>query len=82
MGCYNSLVSSSNDAGEETEAMKKFNASKIIGAAMLAAVMVTSVGCYPYWWRDHNYNRRDDYRRSDRYDWRRDNDRWDYDRYR
>lgn len=52
---------------------------------MLAAVMLSSVGCYPYWWRYHDNNRRDDYRRSDgydRYDWRRDNDRWDRDRYR
>jgi hypothetical protein len=64
--------------------MKKLNARKIVGAAMLMAIMLTSAGCYPYWWR-HDYNRRDDYRRSDRYDrydWRGDNDRWDRDRYR
>ena len=65
--------------------MDKLIAKKIIGAAVLAAVMVTSVGCYPYWWRYHDYDRRDDYRSSDRYDRydsRRDNDRWDHDRYR
>jgi hypothetical protein len=65
--------------------MNKLNAKKIIGATMLSAIMVSSVGCYPYWWRYHDYDRRDDYRRSDRYDrydWRRDNDRWDRDRYR
>lgn len=65
--------------------MKKFNARKAIGAAMLIAVMVTSIGCYPYWWRYHDYNRRDDYRRSDRidrYDGDNDNDHWNRDRYR
>lgn len=52
---------------------------------MLGAVMITTVGCYPYGWRYHDYDRRNDYNRSDRYDSydsRRDNGRWDRDRYR
>lgn len=70
---------------EGERVMNKSSAKKLIGTAMLGAVMITTVGCYPYGWRYHDYDRRNDYNRSDRYDSydsRRDNGRWDRDRYR